>query len=232
MDRELNYGRKQIQALVKSLDNVGVALDIGAGPGQDLRGVRQLHPHAILKAVEWDLNNCLQLEGLGATTHQCDLERDKLPCVDGEVDLLIANQILEHCKEIFWIFHEISRVTKIGGRAIIGIPNLASAHNRALLLAGRQPTQIRTASAHVRGFTLPDLHDFLGTCAPGTWIVRRVKGANFYPLPSKLAQVAARLFPRLSWGLIIELEKSGPYTTQFLEYPTISNLETNFYVGE
>ena len=34
------------------------------------------------------------------------------PFEDETVDILIVNQILEHCKEIFWIFHELTRVLK------------------------------------------------------------------------------------------------------------------------
>ena len=42
-----------------------------------------------------------------------NIERDDLPLADGQADLIIANQVLEHTKEIFWIFHEVSRLSLI-----------------------------------------------------------------------------------------------------------------------
>lgn len=64
---------------------------------------------------------------------QLNIERDPLPFADESVDIFMANQVLEHCKEIFWIFSEVSRCLKPGGCFIIGVPNLAALHNRLLL---------------------------------------------------------------------------------------------------
>lgn len=52
------------------------------------------------------------LEGKADEIHVANIERDSLPLADGQADLIIANQILEHTKEIFWIFHEVSRSLK------------------------------------------------------------------------------------------------------------------------
>jgi len=70
----------------------------------------------------------------GIVVHSLDIERDRFPYADASVDLIVANQIIEHTKEIFFIFSEISRVLKTGGLAIIGVPNLGSLHNRIALL--------------------------------------------------------------------------------------------------
>jgi hypothetical protein len=83
-------------------------------------------------------------------------------------------------KELFWIAHQVSRVLRVGGSFVIGVPNLASLHNRVLLALGRQPTSIRSASAHVRGFTKPDLAAFLGDCFPGGYRLDGLAGGNFY----------------------------------------------------
>jgi predicted SAM-dependent methyltransferase len=80
----------------------------------------------------------------------CDIECDRFPFADETVDLVVANQILEHVNEIFWVLHECARVLRLGGILVIGVPNLASFHNRVLLAAGRQPTSLINASAHVR----------------------------------------------------------------------------------
>jgi predicted SAM-dependent methyltransferase len=86
-----------------------------------------------------------------------DLEKDPFPFEDESIDVVMSNQVLEHVKEIFWILHQVSRVIRVGGYMIIGVPNLASFHNRLLLLFGMQPTSIQNHSAHVRGYTKHDI---------------------------------------------------------------------------
>ncbi len=96
----------------------------------------------------------------GIKVYDLNIEKDALPFDNESIDVVNANQILEHVKEIFWIFHNVSRVLKIGGYFVISVPNLASLHNRILLMIGRQPTSIRNYSAHVRGFTKNDIIKF------------------------------------------------------------------------
>ena len=47
--------------------------------------------------------------------------------------------------------HEFSRVLKVGGQIIVGLPNLAALHRRILLLLGKQPTCIRANGALSEG---------------------------------------------------------------------------------
>jgi predicted SAM-dependent methyltransferase len=65
-----------------------------------------------------------ELKSLGVSVFALNIERDALPFEDGSVDIVIANQILEHTKELFWIFHQVSRVLPVGGQFIVGVPNL------------------------------------------------------------------------------------------------------------
>ena len=44
--------------------------------------------------------------------HSLILNVKDYPFENETVDIIIVNQILEHCKD-FWIFHEISRVLKV-----------------------------------------------------------------------------------------------------------------------
>lgn len=222
----LNYGREivgawgaeAVRASRVGPDVLSIApirvLDLGCGDGTDLRNVAaQLGPDDASPRL-------LELHGLenwkpnveichrnGIATHVADIERDELPFADGSFDLVIANQILEHTKEIFWIAAEVARVLRPGGRWIVGVPNLASLHNRLLLVCGQQPTAQQSASAHVRGFTRGDFThfaeqgDFFRTCA--------VKGSNFYPLPPSMSRPLSRTFPSLAWGLFVLLERTA-----------------------
>jgi SAM-dependent methyltransferase len=160
-----------------------------------------------------------------------DLERDAFPFDDESIDVLLANQILEHTKEVFWIFHEMSPVLATGGHLIIGVPNLASLHNRLLLLRGRQPTVVKTASAHVRGFTKCDLLNFLAVGFPNGFDLQEQRGANFYPFPPTIANPLARLLPNLAWGLFLRFEKQRPYLRQFLEFPGAPNSRPTFILA-
>jgi SAM-dependent methyltransferase len=204
---------------------------MGAGTGADLLVARARCPGARLLALEGVQPNVEKLTTLGLQATLHDLERDRFPFEDEYLDVVIANQILEHTKEIYWILHEISRTLRVGGRLIIGVPNLAALHNRVLLGLGQQPSPIKTLSAHVRGFTRGDLLAFLEGCFPGGYRLIDFRGANFYPFPPLLARSLARLFPTLAWGIFFLLEKAKPYSREFLDTLVSKKLETPFYAG-
>jgi len=231
IDRSLNYGRHIIEQFLGDAPLSGVIVDIGAGSGTDLTIARAKHPNARLHAVECWPPNVDALRRQGIAVHALNIERDPLPMLTGTVDIVIANQVLEHTKEIFWIFHEVSRVLKKGGSFIIGVPNLASLHNRILLMCGRQPSPIKSASAHVRGFTAPDLVNLVNACFSGGYKLEGFGGSNFYPFPPAPAKLLARAFPKMAWGIFLRFTKQADYAHQFVEFPRNQRLETNFYVG-
>jgi SAM-dependent methyltransferase len=231
IDRSLNYGRESVGRFLSNTGPLKTVVDLGAGPGADLLAARGISPSCRLVGVEPHGPLADRLVSLGVETHRLDLERDRLPVGDGSVDAVIANQILEHVKDIFWVVHEASRVLRVGGSLIVGVPNLASLHNRVLLAFGRQPTVIRTDSAHVRGFTLPDMTGLLDAGFPGGYRLRERRGANFYPLPPALARPMARLLPGMAWGMMLHLVKARSYGGEFLEHVRRSGYETRFYTG-
>ena len=234
IDRSLNYGRHLIKEFIKktnlNLDQIKI-VDIGAGHGNDLSIAGEIYPNSTRWGVESFKPYADHLATLGISVVNINIEKDKLPFEDESVDIIIANQVLEHCKEIFWIFHEASRVLKKGGVFIIGVPNLASLHNRALLLFGIQPTPIKTASAHVRGFTLGDLKGFVSSCFPGGYKIVNFAGANFYPFPGLIAKPLAKAMPKGAWGIFISFQKCSEYNNEFIKFPEEEKLETNFWLG-
>jgi SAM-dependent methyltransferase len=171
------------------------------------------------------------LAGKGIQVHRLDIERERLPFEPESVDVVIANQILEHVKELFWVLHETARVLRVGGAMVVGVPNLASLHNRALLMLGRQPTSITVASAHVRGFTRRGLAGLLRAAAPGVLEIERFAGSNFYPFPGCLARPLARVFPGMAVSAFFLIRKRAAYSGQVLEFVERSRFETNYFVG-
>ncbi|HET6763717.1 MAG TPA: class I SAM-dependent methyltransferase [Longimicrobiaceae bacterium] len=231
IDRSLNYGRHLVRRFLAEAGDYHDVLDVGAGLGYDLRIARELRPDAALQAVEVEPDAVARLREQGIRVHALDVERQPLPLVDESIDVVLSNQTLEHVKELFWILHEISRVLRPGGTLIIGVPNIAALHNRLLLLLGRQPTQLRNASAHVRGYTRGDLQHLFTAVFPGGYRLVRWGGSNFYPFPPVLARPLAAAFPGMAWGIFLMLRKERPYGRQFLDYPAAEKLQTNFFLG-
>jgi len=159
------------------------------------------------------------------------MERESLPFAGDSFDVVMSNQTLEHVKEIFWIMHEISRTLKVNGHLIIGVPNLASFHNRFMLLLGRQPTCLQNHSAHVRGYTRHDILRLLNLVFPGGYDLVEFGGSNFYPFPRWFAKPLAKLMPNNAWAIFLLLKKVKPYNGEFLEFPIQKELQTNFYLG-
>lgn len=230
-DQRETYGPLVVEQLVRNLAQLEVVVDLGAGSGRDLEIVRQLHPRAKLVAVEVDRTYAQGLEGKADEICVANIERDRLPLADGEADLIIANQVLEHTKEIFWVFHEVSRSLKLGGHFLFGVPNICSLHNRFLLLFGQQPTQHKVCSAHVRPFSKGDTLAFLNACFPGGYKLEEFRGAQFYPFPARLSRLLAGALPTFAFTIFFLIRKVAEYDGEFAAYPAKAQLETNFWTG-
>jgi SAM-dependent methyltransferase len=230
-DQRETYGPYVVEQLVRNLTDLQVVVDLGAGSGRDLEILRRLHPQAKLVAIEGGTAYAKTLAGKADVIHVANIERDDLPFADGEVDLIIANQVLEHTKEIFWIFHEVSRSLKLGGHFLFGVPNICSLHNRFLLLVGRQPTQHKVCSAHVRPFSKGDTLAFLNACFPGGYQLTEFRGAQFYPFPARLSRLLASVLPTFAFTIFFMIRKVEEYHGEFATYPARAQLETNFWTG-
>lgn len=229
-----SYGPHVVESMVRPLSNLKVVADLGAGSGRDLMIVRRLHPEATLIAVEGGREYAKNLRGKADKICVVNIEREHLPFEDGQADLIMANQVLEHTKEVFWIFHEVSRSLKVGGHFLFGVPNLCSFHNRILLPFGRQPTQHKLCSAHVRPFSKRDTLAFLNACFPGGYELAKFRGCQFYPPPPsrRLTRLLTNAFPTFAFTIFFLIRKTREYNNEFATYPGRAQLETNFWTGE
>ncbi len=237
----LNYGREIIQKWAvdyileqynKNSKTGFKILDQGCGHGDDLLNIKEsitnlnLTIRLELIGIENYLPYVEECRQKGIKIFSIDIEKDVYPVKDNEIDIIISNQVLEHTKEIFWIFEQFQRILKPGGILIIGVPNLASLHNRVLLFLGEQPTSQQSLSPHIRTFTLPDLKKFAEVNDFFKFLEK--KGSNFYPFPPSLSKFLSKMFPSLSWGLFVKFvrtEKRG----SFLQFLYENLLETPFY---
>jgi SAM-dependent methyltransferase len=231
----LNWGRDTVTALaakyLTKTDSTPLeVLDVGPGEGFDLMNIRsRLQPVLVkLYGVECYDPYIEILRGKGVEVAKIDIEHDRFPFPDKTFDLVIANQIVEHTKEIFWIFSEVSRVIKPQGIVIVGVPNLASLHNRIMLLAGMQPSSIDLLGPHVRGITKNAFRGFITT--DGYFDVLEIRGANFYPFPAVIANLLSKLFPTFSVSLFFCLQRTSKEGT-FISVLDSRFLETKFFQG-
>lgn len=232
----LNYGRDRIIQFVNDYikegnkENVLVrVLDIGCGTGVDTLNVKQVIKNGEFFGVETHKPYIDILESKAIRVASVNIENEKLPFDDGFFDIVMANQIIEHTKEIFWIISEVARVLKPGGIFIIGVPNLASLHNRVLLLLGKQPSSIRPLSAHVRGFTRGGMKECVEY---GKFFhMEKFKGSNFYPFPSYIARPLSTFFPGLSVGIFFVFKRTNK-EGNYLLGSGIEEFETNYFKGE
>ena len=236
INKNLNYGRKYIKSYskgyLKNINKKAVIVDLGSGTGIDLYNVSILGFESEIHSVDHKPNKKINSIFKNKNTpkkHYLNIECEKLPFEDASVDIIIVNQILEHCKEIFWIFHEISRVLKINGIILIGVPNLSSLHNRVLLFLGKQPTCINLNSAHVRGFTYSGINSFLNEAFPGGYKLTKFNGSNFYPFPGFISEILSWVFPKMSVGIFFRFNKTKSYENNFLI--ASKYLDTNYFSG-
>lgn len=208
-------------------------LDVGLGSGRDLKAIREvcrdyaLELHGLENREDWVREH----ESSGIATSSVDIERQALPYPDESFEIVLSNQVIEHTKELFWIFAEIARVLRPGGLAIIGCPNLGSWHNRVALLFGRQPPSMKVLSSHVRGITKSGLRELVES--GGYFEMVGYHGANFYPFGGALNRALARMFPTLAathYFLLRRTAKAGSFL-EILDRHANALMDTPYFRG-
>lgn len=230
VDHAETYGR-HVLAKVLKCRNISLCIDLGCGNGDDLMVVRKYNPKTKCVGVDFGDRNKEGLLERGIEFVSMNIENQLLPFESETIDLIIANQVLEHTKEIYWIHHEIFRTLKVGGYLYVGVPNILSLHNRILGLLGIHPTCLKMISAHVRGFSKKDMILFYREIAGSFLTIEQFYGSQFYPLSKTIARPLAKAFPSLAFSIFFLIKKTGNYRGEFIRWLSENLLETNFYVG-
>lgn len=231
VDHNETYGRHILEKIVKQVE-ISKCIDIGCGNGNDLSIVKKHHPRAELFGVDFGLWNGEALKSLNIKQISLNIEHNKLPFENESVDFIIANQILEHTKEIFWINHEVFRCLKVDGIFFLGVPNLLSLHNRILMMLGYHPTCNKSISAHVRVFSKKDVTSFYREIGSSFCGVEKFFGSQFYPFPRAIARVLSNVFPAMAVTSFYVIRKIDAYKTEFIDWPHYAKLETNYFTGK
>jgi SAM-dependent methyltransferase len=144
-----------------------------------------------------------------------DLE-ERWPFDDGSIDVVHANQVIEHVKRLDHFVGEIRRVLRPGGKAVICTENLASWHNIAALVLGYVPFSSTNVSSkgpvgnpyalHLDdGFTCGESWQHIhvlthvglrGIFEMHDFVIREEFAAGYHPLTGRVASRVAMHRPK------------------------------------
>lgn len=179
----------------------GRALDIGAAAGGNTRTLEEAGWKST--ALEYDDSAVELARERGLDVVQGDA-RD-LPFADGEFDLVVCYDVLEHIVEDDQVVAEIARVLRPGGRALIAVPAdpaLWSAHDDAVNHV-RRYTRDGLAALFTRPeFTIDELRSWNVILRPAIRFARRdSEGSDIEPMWGPL---------NATLGAVIRLERRLP----------------------
>jgi SAM-dependent methyltransferase len=193
-----------------------VLLDVGCDDGAWTDAVRRRLgvPPGQVYGLEIVPERAELARARGFDVRSGDLE-ERWPFDDDSIDIVHANQVIEHVKRLDHFVEEIKRVLIPRGRAVVCTENLASWHNVVALVLGYQPFSLVNISRlrsignrfslhageppageswqHVHVITLTalrDLFDAHGFEVAASW------GTGYHPFSGRLASRLAALDPR------------------------------------
>jgi SAM-dependent methyltransferase len=204
----------------------GRLLDLACWDGRATRYYGERLAMSELFGADYENNRLEEARARGVDVRECDFEKDPLPFPDGFFDVVVANQIFEHLKQIYRPLSEVHRVLKPGGVMLFSVPNLGALYYRLQLLLGRQPATIKVFEAHVRAFTVSGALELL--TFGNRFEVIASRGSGFYPFPPRLARVMARVFPKLAVFQIHLLRKREAAGPDWQEHITAKGVQSNF----
>jgi SAM-dependent methyltransferase len=133
-------------------------IDVGCGSGHLLTELRA--PGRRLCGVEMSEDVARLLESRGIEGRALDLETQPLPFSDGEFDLALCYDVLEHVFAPGRLLGEIRRVVRPGGAAMLCVPNTLNVFNRLVFMTGQFADIMDTSHAsddlfsnHIRLFS-------------------------------------------------------------------------------
>jgi ubiquinone/menaquinone biosynthesis C-methylase UbiE len=146
------------------------------------------------------------------------------PLREGVVNLILADQVIEHIHNRDLFVREMYRVLKYGGFAIVSTENLSSWNNVLAITMGKQAFSqhvskrfylgnpfsphykepLREEHAHEFIFTYQGLKDLFEAYG---FKVSKVKGTGYFPLPNLIGKVMEKIDPTHSIYITIEAMK-------------------------
>ena len=117
-------------------------LDIGCGYGGLAKLVGESIGAAEIHGVDIDPQVLDEARSKGVEAVLVDAEEAALPYPDKHFDVIMTLGIMDQMPAFDGLLREINRVLAPGGHVLVSLPNLASWHNRMMLLLGYQPRDV------------------------------------------------------------------------------------------
>lgn len=185
-------------------------LDIGCGPGTVSGPLVQMG-HEVF-GLDISDASVREAGAKGIKARLCDLEAEELPFPEGEFDLVMALDVLEHVFDPTAVLEKMKRVAKNDGALLICFPNHFDLINRLRILLGfgivhwhHRKTKV-WEYFHVRFPTLAEIREWIGA-----------NGLSIHKLQinSSVPRVLRPFVPKpLVW---LGLRASGPlFSSKFL----------------
>jgi 2-polyprenyl-3-methyl-5-hydroxy-6-metoxy-1,4-benzoquinol methylase len=141
----------------------------------------------------------------GLKTVKVDLE-EPLPIADGQFDLVVCTETLEHIVNTDLALHEINRILKPGGAAMLSVPNVRTLIGIGMMFLGYPPMYAaRYRSPHFRDFTKKTFR--LALQNHGFEIKRIMGGTFWFPVWGDCLSWLATLLPSWSATIIVHAIK-------------------------
>jgi len=128
---------KKIMAIFEGFDHFSRLLDIGCGDGSFSLLLQKFSDEVY--GVDLVEEAVQRARSQGVQTFKIDIDEKDLPFENNFFDAVLCGEVIEHLYDPDHLLDEIYRVLKPNGICIITTPNLASWHNRIVLLFGFQP---------------------------------------------------------------------------------------------
>lgn len=192
------------------LEPASTFVDLGANDGSLTERLARIVGAAEVHGVEIVEEQAQIAAERGIKVAQADLN-GALPYEDATFEAVCSNQVIEHLVAADRFVDEIRRILKPGGYAVVSTENLASWHNVGALLMGWQPFSLSNIHGlgglgnplalhrgerghwksweHVRVYAYRGLHELFTSHG---FVVERVLGAGYFPLPASLGRRDAR----------------------------------------
>lgn len=207
-------------------EGVGVLLDCGCDDGSFTEEVTRAIGSTKTIGIEIEEDRAAVARGRGIDVRTADLN-ERFPVSDEEVDGVVLNQVIEHLNDTDNLMSEIRRILKPGGVAVVATENLSSWHNIFALVMGWQPFSLTNLSSRMSGIGNPlalhrgergvplsrqhqrlfTVRGLLGMAELHGFLVERIAGSGYFPLPMKLAGVLSRMDPAHSAFLTVKLRR-------------------------
>jgi SAM-dependent methyltransferase len=199
----MRHNVENIERLLAAAAPGGKLLDLGCDDGSRTHAFAGAAGASEVHGLELIEERAKIAEKRGVRIEIADLN-ECFPYSDGTFDVVVSNQVLEHLWNVGNFLRETCRVLRPGGIVVASTENLASWHNVFALLFGWQPFSTTNVAREQLGLGNPlALHRGDGMGEPGWehvqvfayrglgelfeshgFVVERIEGAGYYPLPS------------------------------------------------